>query len=152
MIIWEMIFDKIPLRSFRAQLRNRAQRSWPVSRLRSKRTGLVAGLWLMSGLAACSPIQDRTRDGLIKAGLSPKLATCMAKPMAEQLSVPQLRKLAANDGPVRLKLGHPRENPLVIDGRIAVKCGETIFALRPAYYTRKSSRDEPRQQFRRVWL
>ena len=54
----------------------------------------VLGLPLLA-LAACSPIQDRTRDGLIAAGLSPKLAGCMAKPMAEQLSVPQLRKPAS---------------------------------------------------------
>jgi len=55
----------------------------------------TAGLAIFALLSGCSPIQDRTREGLIKAGLSPKLATCMAKPMAEQLSVPQLRKLAA---------------------------------------------------------
>ncbi|MEG3124972.1 hypothetical protein [Sphingomonas sp. GB1N7] len=56
------------------------------------RLGIAAGLL---ALAACSPIESRTRDGLIRAGLSPKLATCMAKPMSEQLSVAQLRKLAS---------------------------------------------------------
>ncbi|KQS03262.1 hypothetical protein ASG11_02465 [Sphingomonas sp. Leaf357] len=55
---------------------------------------MAVALGLMLALAACSPIESRTRDGLIRAGLSPKLATCMAKPMSEQLSVAQLRKLA----------------------------------------------------------
>jgi hypothetical protein len=55
----------------------------------------LAPVAALLALAACSPIQDRTRDGLIAAGLSPKLAGCMARPMAEQLSVAQLRKLAA---------------------------------------------------------
>ena len=46
-------------------------------------------------LAACSGPESRTRDGLIKAGLSPKMADCMAPRMADRLSIAQLRQLAA---------------------------------------------------------
>ena len=46
-------------------------------------------------LAACSGPQSRTRDGLIKAGLSAKMADCMAPRMADRLSITQLRQLAA---------------------------------------------------------
>lgn len=72
----------------------------------------MAGIGLALVLSACSPIENRTRDGLIRAGLSTRLATCMAKPMAEQLSIPQLRKLAALGDSGRDGEGHGRKHLL----------------------------------------
>ncbi|MEN2787786.1 hypothetical protein ACFOKI_00835 [Sphingomonas qilianensis] len=48
-----------------------------------------------AALAACSSPESQTRAGLIKAGLSPKMAACMAPRMADRLSITQLRQLAA---------------------------------------------------------
>ena len=50
---------------------------------------------LVLTLAACSGPETRTREGLIRAGLSPKLAGCMAPRMVDRLSLPQLQRLAA---------------------------------------------------------
>jgi hypothetical protein len=45
-------------------------------------------------LAACAVSPEaQLRAGLVKAGLSEPMASCMAQPMAEKLSVEQLRKL-----------------------------------------------------------
>jgi hypothetical protein len=44
-------------------------------------------------LAGCASPEARVRTGLINAGLSPPMAGCMAKPMAQKLSVDQLMKL-----------------------------------------------------------
>ena len=44
-------------------------------------------------LAGCASPEARVRTGLINAGLSAPMAGCMAKPMAQKLSVDQLMKL-----------------------------------------------------------
>jgi hypothetical protein len=44
-------------------------------------------------LTACGGAESKLRNGLISAGLSQPMAACMAKPMAQQLSINQLRKL-----------------------------------------------------------
>ena len=46
-------------------------------------------------LAGCGGAEEKLRNGMISAGLSESLATCMAKPMADKLSIGQLRKLSA---------------------------------------------------------
>jgi hypothetical protein len=46
-------------------------------------------------LAACSSPESQTRDGLIKAGVSPHTAECMADDMVDNLSIAQLRRLAS---------------------------------------------------------
>lgn len=51
-------------------------------------------LVVILALAACSGPESRIRDGLIKAGASPKLASCMAPQMAEQLTMKQLYSLS----------------------------------------------------------
>lgn len=52
---------------------------------------LAASLALL--LAGCGGAEEKLRNGLINAGLSVDLATCMAKPMAKELSLNQLMKL-----------------------------------------------------------
>lgn len=44
-------------------------------------------------LAGCGGAEEKLRNGLISAGLSDGMATCMAKPMARDLSMGQLMKL-----------------------------------------------------------
>jgi hypothetical protein len=44
-------------------------------------------------LAACASPEAQLRDGLVKAGLSRAMASCMAAPMVDQLSLGQLMKL-----------------------------------------------------------
>jgi hypothetical protein len=44
-------------------------------------------------LAACASPEARLRTGLVNAGLSAPMASCMARPMADRLSVSQLMKL-----------------------------------------------------------
>ena len=55
----------------------------------------ILPLVLFIAVAACSGPESRTREGLIKAGLSPKMADCMAPRMADRLSITQLSLLAA---------------------------------------------------------
>ncbi len=47
----------------------------------------------MLGLAACATPEQRVRSGLIEAGLSRPLATCMASRMVDRLSLLQLRRI-----------------------------------------------------------
>lgn len=47
---------------------------------------------LLSSCATVSP-ESRLRNRLIEAGLSPRMATCMAGRMVDRLSLSQLRKL-----------------------------------------------------------
>ena len=49
-------------------------------------------LMLMASCASISP-ESRLRAGLVDAGLSPRMAGCMAADMADRLSLLQLRKL-----------------------------------------------------------
>ena len=44
-------------------------------------------------LTACGGAEVKLRKGLMNAGLSEGMASCMAKPMADQLSIGQLMKL-----------------------------------------------------------
>lgn len=44
-------------------------------------------------LAGCATPEARLRNGLVEAGLSPTLSTCMAERMVDRLSLAQLRRL-----------------------------------------------------------
>lgn len=44
-------------------------------------------------LPACAGTEEKVRRGLLNAGLSQGMASCMAKPMARELSLNQLMKL-----------------------------------------------------------
>ena len=44
-------------------------------------------------LAGCGVPEARLRAGLVRAGLSPPLAGCMARRMADRLSIAQLRRI-----------------------------------------------------------
>jgi hypothetical protein len=44
-------------------------------------------------LSACATPESRVRAGLIGAGISPSVATCMAQRMVDRLSLQQLRRL-----------------------------------------------------------
>jgi hypothetical protein len=44
-------------------------------------------------LSGCGGAEEKLRSGLVNAGLSEGMATCMAKPMARDLSLNQLMKL-----------------------------------------------------------
>ncbi|MEG3088831.1 hypothetical protein [Sphingomonas sp. PB4P5] len=46
-------------------------------------------------LTACASPESRTRDALIKAGLSHDVAECMADQLVDNLSIAQLRRLSA---------------------------------------------------------
>lgn len=61
----------------------------PVSRARLA----LAVLLLPLALSACGGAEEKLRSGLLSAGLSESLATCMAKPMAKDLSLGELMKL-----------------------------------------------------------
>lgn len=52
----------------------------------------IAAALLLSSCSGLSP-ESRLRAGLVEAGLSPKMAGCMAGRMADRLSIGQLRKL-----------------------------------------------------------
>jgi hypothetical protein len=56
------------------------------------RAALAAALILLPACTSLSP-ESRLRSGLEEAGLSPRMAGCMAKRMADRLSLAQLRKL-----------------------------------------------------------
>jgi len=53
---------------------------------------LAAALFALPACTSLSP-ESRLRAGLEEAGLSPRMAGCMAKRMADRLSLTQLRKL-----------------------------------------------------------
>jgi hypothetical protein len=48
---------------------------------------------LLAGLAACAMPEARLRTGLEHAGLSPRMAACMAERMVDRLSLMQLRRI-----------------------------------------------------------
>ena len=50
---------------------------------------------LPCALAACASPQSRTRDALLKAGLSHDVAECMADELVDNLSIAQLHRLSA---------------------------------------------------------
>ena len=45
------------------------------------------------GLASCATPESRLRDGLERAGLSPRVSACMAERMIDRLSLAQLLRL-----------------------------------------------------------
>ncbi len=53
---------------------------------------LMPMLMFVASCASVSP-ESRLRAGLMDAGLSPRMAGCMAQDMADRLSIGQLRKL-----------------------------------------------------------
>ncbi|MEH6757060.1 MAG: hypothetical protein V7676_06070 [Parasphingorhabdus sp.] len=58
-----------------------------------KRTHHLAGLVMITSLAACATPETRVRNGLISAGLSKPVSACMADRMVDRLSLMQLNKL-----------------------------------------------------------
>jgi hypothetical protein len=56
-------------------------------------------------LPACMGAEGKVRRGLINAGLSEGMATCMATPMARELSINQLMKLNSLSGAKKMDLG-----------------------------------------------
>jgi hypothetical protein len=62
-------------------------------RLALPRAAAVLALPALALLSACATPEAQLRTGLMNAGLSKPMAGCMARPMADQLSVNQLLKL-----------------------------------------------------------
>jgi hypothetical protein len=60
--------------------------------LRALAVALPAGALLLSSCATVSP-ESRLRTGLVEAGLSPRIARCMAERMVDRLSLIQLRRV-----------------------------------------------------------
>jgi hypothetical protein len=56
-------------------------------------TGLVAGLAALLLLGACASKEERVHAGLLDIGLSARTASCLAPPLARDLSTAELRKL-----------------------------------------------------------
>lgn len=54
---------------------------------------LLVGIAGMALLAGCATPEQRVRSGLIDAGLSRPMATCMASRMVERLNLLQLRRI-----------------------------------------------------------
>lgn len=54
---------------------------------------LLVGIAAMALLAGCATPEQRVRSGLIDAGLSRPMATCMASRMVERLNLLQLRRI-----------------------------------------------------------
>ena len=55
----------------------------------------LIALLAASALSACATPEARLRTGLMDAGLSQPMASCMAQRMTDRLSVTQLRRLSA---------------------------------------------------------
>lgn len=53
----------------------------------------MAGLAAIVSLAACATPESRVRSGLMSAGLSKPVATCMADRIVDRLSYGQIKKL-----------------------------------------------------------
>lgn len=60
---------------------------------RRSRLPALAALCALLPLAACGGAERQLREGLVSAGLTLPMASCMAKPMARQLNTGQLMKL-----------------------------------------------------------
>lgn len=69
-------------------------------------TAIAFSLTAVLALTACMGAEGKLRRGLINAGLSDSMATCMAKPMAQELSINQLMKLNSLSGAKNMDLGH----------------------------------------------
>jgi hypothetical protein len=61
-------------------------------------------------LAGCAAPQNRVEAGLIKAGVSPRMAACMADRMVDRLSTGQLRRLQSLS-----KVGRTDINNVTVD-------------------------------------
>ncbi|MDX3910188.1 MAG: hypothetical protein QHC67_10260 [Sphingobium sp.] len=61
-------------------------------------------------LAGCAAPQSRVEAGLIKAGVSPRMAACMADRMVDRLSSGQLRRLQSLS-----KVGRTDLNNVTVD-------------------------------------
>ena len=59
------------------------------------RARALTALLALTSLAACATPEARLRTGLMDAGLSQPMASCMAQRMTDRLSVVQLRRLSA---------------------------------------------------------
>jgi hypothetical protein len=57
-----------------------------------KRVMMLSGLLALC-LAGCATPEQRVRSGLIRAGLSVPVSTCMAERMVDRLNLLQLRRL-----------------------------------------------------------
>ena len=55
--------------------------------------GLAGTTGLLVTLSACTTPETRVRDGLLNAGLSRPMASCMAARMVDRLSLLQLRRI-----------------------------------------------------------
>lgn len=56
---------------------------------------ITLGLILALALASCATPEERLRTGLQEAGLSSPISACMAHKMANELSLPQLQRIAS---------------------------------------------------------
>ena len=67
------------------------------------RSGLVLSAVLALTLSGCVQkiAESRVRTALVGAGLSQDVSSCMAKRMVDRLTISQLRKLEALQGPKR---------------------------------------------------
>lgn len=72
---------------------------------------LVCGLTSSVLLASCASLspESRLQSGLVDAGLSPRMATCMAEKMVDRLSLGQLRQLQSL---ASLRKSHMADMPL----------------------------------------
>ena len=59
------------------------------------RARALTALLALASLSACATPEARLRTGLMDAGLSQPMASCMAQRMTDRLSVTQLRRLSA---------------------------------------------------------
>jgi len=66
-----------------------------------KRLAAVALPLLATGCIVQKVEQGQVKSALVNAGLSPAISQCMAHRMVDQLSIAQLRKLQALQGPKR---------------------------------------------------
>lgn len=55
---------------------------------------LILTLGALAALSACATPEARLRTGLVNAGLSPRMAGCMAERMVDRLSLMQLRRMS----------------------------------------------------------
>ena len=61
--------------------------------LSSRSASLAGAVALLTTLSACATPETRVRNGLVDAGLSRPMASCMASRMVDRLSLLQLRRI-----------------------------------------------------------
>lgn len=70
----------------------------------SVRVAAILAVWLAVAAAGCAPAklaEGRVQSALVGAGLSDSNASCMAERMTDRLSIGQLKRLQALQGPKR---------------------------------------------------